>query len=269
MKKFLGFLFFLFLLAGAAAVFYYGWVQHRIPVGKFGVFSSQTNGIEKDVIENGQFAWRWQCLIPDNSRLFIFEHVPTSVEGVISQDLPMADTYKKLLSEGDFSYSVKYKATVQVNLAHMSDLVAKKSVETQEDLTNFLKNQAELLKTEIISHFENKFRSSEEVTSTDFTLNLEEGKAIFDFETNYPRITVTEFSVSVDKVPNIPLYNVAKSAYNDYLAKMEEQLSADLSVAGDVSSADFYAMERYLRWANAVKENPELLEIIKIKDLLP
>lgn len=269
MKKFLGFLFFLFLLAGAAAVFYYGWVQHRIPVGKFGVFSSQTNGIEKDVIENGQFAWRWQCLIPDNSRLFIFENVPTSVEGVISQDLPMADTYKKLLSEGDFSYSVKYSVTVCANLDYIGDLIEQKTVQNQAQLNSFLATQSERIKDAAISYLVTKFQSTDEIRMEDFSLDLDEAKSGLKFAEIYPQVEVTDFSVSLQKAPNISLYNVAQNAYNDYLAKMEEQLSADLSVAGDVSSADFYAMERYLRWANAVKENPELLEIIKIKDLLP
>lgn len=269
MKKFLGFLFFLFLLAGGAAGFYYGWVQHKIPVGKFGIFSSQTHGIEKDVIENGEFAWRWQCLIPNNSQLFIFENVPTRINGILTQDLPMADTYKTLVSDGDFSYSVKYSITVQANLDRMSDLVADKTVKTQEDLTNFLKKQGERLKEDTVSHFVNKFQSSDEITPTDFNLDLEDGNKLFQFATKYSQVTVTEFSASLDKAPNIPLYNMAKTVYNDYLAKMQEQLSADLEAAGNASSADFYSMERYLRWANAIKENPELLEIIKIKDLLP
>lgn len=257
------------LLVGAGAGFYFGWIQHKIPVGKFGVFYSQIGGIEKKVIQNGEFAWRWQCLIPNSSELFIFENKPHHIEGIFTEELPMSDTYKKLLSEGDFSYSIKYSVTVCANLDYIGDLIEQKTVQNQAQLNSFLATQSERIKDAAISYLVTKFQSTDEIRMEDFSLDLDEAKSGLKFAEIYPQVEVTDFSVSLQKAPNISLYNVAQNAYNAYLEEMSAKIAADLDVSGSLASSDFYNMERYLRWANAIKENPELLEIIKLKDFLP
>lgn len=104
-----------FLLVAAAAVFYFGWIQIRIPPEGYAVIFSRTDGWEDEVIEPGTFVWRWQRLVPTNLTLYVFEprHHRTSVR--LTGSLPSADAIEAIL-DGAVSFPYEVRLIVQTRI---------------------------------------------------------------------------------------------------------------------------------------------------------
>ena len=129
MAKFLGAL--VLILVAAAVVFYFGWVQIRIPAGTHAVLHTRTGGFEDAVVPSGVFIWRWERLIPHNMTIYPFTLAPMTVETqTVEGTLPSGETYAALM-EGNpsFSYKISLLVTVSLRPEALSRLVREDGLE--------------------------------------------------------------------------------------------------------------------------------------------
>ncbi len=106
MKRFAILLLFLLLIAGT--VFYFGWIQMRIPAEGHGVIFTRTDGWEDEVIEPGTFVWRWQALIPTNLSLYVFERASHRTRVELAGTLPSGGDFDAILDgPGAFAYDIR------------------------------------------------------------------------------------------------------------------------------------------------------------------
>ncbi len=106
---------FLFLIAGAAG-FYFGWIQFRLNAGEYGIIYTKTRGWEDTVVNNGQFTWRWEALLPTNLTLHIVKPAPQT--HIISKTgtLPSGELYGSMVREGEtFNWSYRIGVGYRIN----------------------------------------------------------------------------------------------------------------------------------------------------------
>ncbi|MCG8478600.1 MAG: hypothetical protein MI724_05860, partial [Spirochaetales bacterium] len=98
MKKLLVTLIILILLAGAG--FGVGYVPLRLRAGTTAIMFSKTSGWDRTPLVAGEFAWRWELLIPTNATLHPFSTESRTVRVRSTRSLPSADLYRQYL-EGE------------------------------------------------------------------------------------------------------------------------------------------------------------------------
>ena len=113
-RKFKNRLSFLILLAFAGFVFYMGWIQVKIPEGKYALVYTKTGGYDRYLLSPGQFIWRWENLFPENMTLHFIELKSRSAAGSLSLNLPSGDMYAEFIDRPDafesaFSWLVTYR----------------------------------------------------------------------------------------------------------------------------------------------------------------
>ena len=213
MKKFLIILVLLIIAAGV--VFYFGWVQIRIPAASYAVIFSKIGGTETRTYKSGDFIWRWKRLIPNNLTLYIFSSSPVEKQVLVEGQLPSAETYASIM-EGrpDFSFKVEFSMFLAPNPDMLPGLVLEKG----------------LLPETMTSWYEDiRFRAAdrarlflyERIQSAAFTADT--GVYLPDFEEDltaylqreFPEIIVRGVSPVSVLLPDFELYLIAKQNYVD------------------------------------------------------
>ena len=129
----------LIVLACAASVFFFGWVQFSIPAGKCGVMLSKSGGYHHQAIIPGNFTWRWERLVPTNARILVFDLTPRQVHYEADGTLPSADRYNKVLNtKDDFAWAFGIDALVSVKPERLVPVVEKDTLQTQEMLEAYI-----------------------------------------------------------------------------------------------------------------------------------
>ena len=90
----------LVLTAIAGAIFFVGYVQFRVPLGKYGVMLSKSSGYYEKLISHDEFAWRWEPLLPTNAVVLTFDLSPITIEKDVNGMLENGDRYAKVLANG-------------------------------------------------------------------------------------------------------------------------------------------------------------------------
>ncbi|MFP4377554.1 MAG: SPFH domain-containing protein [Spirochaetales bacterium] len=131
MKRFL--LLFLFVVIIGGVVFFFGWLQLQIPANGYAVIFTKTHGWDEQVVEPGEFIWRWERLIPTNLDLYVFDIEQRGITVTVDGSLPSAAAYEQLVSEnGALDYSVAVRITYQVEPAALPELAESSGVRPGE-----------------------------------------------------------------------------------------------------------------------------------------
>lgn len=264
MKSKKGFISFVFLLLCAAAVFVIGWVQLYVPVEKYGVLVSKTNGVDPDVIQQGTFVWKWQKLIPTNTVIHLFEAKNEKNTVTVSGKLPSADIYSALI-EGrpDFSYSFTFEIEASVKPETLPQLVKAQNIADDQDLSslvlkacnNAAGNAAEIILNDISSASDSFLQ-----LSSDEILLLEH----VNEKGNYGGVEIKSIKVVSSKLPDVMLYNTAKEVYAAYLSGVKNALLETTGSQVELASDDFLLIERFGKLGKVLTEYPILIDYLAV-----
>ncbi len=115
----------LILIAAVGTVFWFGWVQFSLEEGEYAIVYTKTNGYESEVLRNGEFAWRWQALLPTNLSLHIFTLETRSLTVDRSGNLPSGDYYAQMAGEDlSFSWEIEVDIVYRMDPDSLPSLVA-------------------------------------------------------------------------------------------------------------------------------------------------
>jgi hypothetical protein len=95
MKKTIVILVIVAILGGV--IFGFGYVPLRIQPGEELLMYSRTSGWDDTILRPGEFAWRWQLLIPRNVTFFSVSAQPRRLTVESTSSLPSADLYREYL----------------------------------------------------------------------------------------------------------------------------------------------------------------------------
>lgn len=211
--------FILFILA-SGAVFYFGWVQFELPENTYAVLFSKTSGYDKKVLEPGQFNWKWERILPTNSKLIKIQIENRSVELNFTGELLSSQLYSSILpQEPDFSYNMTFSISYRLNKDYLPQLLDEKILDGPDLKSLYNRIEAEYVKI------------VKERTLDYFTVNLNvDSKAYRDLEnillekikTRYYYIEIQSLVMEFINIPDLELYNKSRNIYFQILDERRE-----------------------------------------------
>ncbi|MBO5137387.1 MAG: hypothetical protein J6B81_02695 [Spirochaetaceae bacterium] len=212
MKKFIISL--IIIIIFAAVVFYFGWVQFAVPTGSCGVLISKTSGVYPKPIVAGEFTWCWERLLPTNTELRIFSLDPVYVTDTLSATLPSGGVYSSFLTEApDFSYSVTMKTSAKIKPESIVLLVEQQDIKNQDELNEIVRQEIRQFNAAAVEMILQAAQQNTTTLSLQPLSTEELVKGTSNSAANFSNIDILSAQASNIKVPDMALYNFAKSIY--------------------------------------------------------
>jgi len=253
-QKFKNRLSFLIILAFAGFVFYMGWIQIRIPEGKYALVYTKTGGYDRTLIEPGQFVWRWENLFPGNLSLHFIDLVSMPGSLDISGYLPSGELYGTFIHEPDaFRFSVKAEYRFSSSEDQFVSLIESGaySPDTMESNSNqYISEVNTLVRQYVIDHSPLSPGGMAEVEKDLISLVSD----------TYPGFILESFRITGYSYPDQDLYEAAKSLYISGISALREvEMKEEQSTtrAGTITARKMDLLRSY---GEILSEFPVLLQ---------
>ena len=220
MKKFLACVFILAIFSGV--IFYFGWTQFRVKPDTIGIVVSKTNGIDDKPVQNGEFAWHWQFLLPTNATLKTFHIKPVESVKTISGALPSGEAYAAIYgAEGLFNYSFTFDISLTVSPEAVVELMKLNKITDDSDLTAYLEGAAGTLAQHAANFILTKAQDNPDFRAE--SLRREEILRGIQIYKDFPEIDVSVFSIQNSKLPDYKMYKKIQNMQPDELSAHDIQ----------------------------------------------
>ncbi|MCL2793219.1 MAG: hypothetical protein FWD87_09020 [Spirochaetaceae bacterium] len=265
MKKFVLFLIFLILSAGTVA--YFGWVQ--IPENSYGVFFSTVTGYDKNVLETGNFHFRWQRLIPKNSKTYIIDNALRRRNITISGMLPSGSMFSQVMhGNPDFSYTVSTTVTYSISKDFIMEyFIEKRNISTFDEETgidNFFAETDRQIQSLLRNYIETRFLISVGDTQNNAPPGFSAEQFREIIRSNIHSIEVSELAILNTRFPDINLYRLASIQYRE-IADEKRRSLLELELLAATREADLTRRLGALRrYAELLNQFPILLDYFRI-----
>lgn len=261
MKKAIVILVLLILVAGTA--FYFGWVQFQLPPGTVGVIFTKTSGWDSDVVEAGQFAWRWEALLPTNLTLYVVDADPVTVGVLRTGSLPSGSLYGGFL-EGSptFEYEVRFDVTYRVAPGELPRLIEEGVIEGSE-ISVWYDRMNESIESRALDLVSEAMESASEASSGERISRFAESMER-RLSAALPEVEVVSVSPRRISVPDMDLYREAR---NLYFAAMEARRDAIQEAMAATSTTEVLEEARLgtlRRYGEVLSEYPVLLDYFRL-----
>lgn len=208
------------LLAAAGTVFYFGWVQIELPENTYAVLFSKTSGYDDEILEPGKFIWKWERVLPTNSKLTKF-HVETRSSVLdFEGTLPSGEIYGSVIPEKpDFSYKMTFHINYRLIEERLPQLLEEGMI-GNGDLESFYKAaEAEYIK--LIRKGCNDF-FTENLTIDNTSYGELENTLLERIKSSYSFIEIRSLIVQYINYPDLELYSRTRDIYNQILDRRKE-----------------------------------------------
>ena len=220
MKKFLACVFILAIFSGV--IFYFGWTQFRVKPDTIGIVVSKTNGIDDKPVQNGEFAWHWQFLLPTNATLKTFHIKPVESVKTISGALPSGEAYAAIYgAEGLFNYSFTFDISLTVSPEAVVELMKLNKITDDSDLAAYLEGAAGTLAQHAANFILTKAQDNPDFRAE--SLRREEILRGIQIYKDFPEIDVSVFSIQNSKLPDYKMYKKIQNMQPDELSAHDIQ----------------------------------------------
>ena len=220
MKKFLACVFILAIFSGV--IFYFGWTQFRVKPDTIGIVVSKTNGIDDKPVQNGEFVWHWQFLLPTNATLKTFHIKPVESVKTISGALPSGEAYAAIYgAEGLFNYSFTFDISLTVSPEAVVELMKLNKITDDSDLAAYLEGAAGTLAQHAANFILTKAQDNPDFRAE--SLRREEILRGIQIYKDFPEIDVSVFSIQTSKLPDYKMYKKIQNMQPDELSAHDIQ----------------------------------------------
>ncbi len=256
----------LLLLAIAGTVFYFGWVQILLPEDSYAVAFTKTNGWDEEVMEAGEFHWRWERVVPTNMKLHIFHLRPRSTVVSHSADLPSATIYSEFLDNGaDFRYELELRLHYTIDPTTLPQLVAEEGLR-QDSLEDFYLTLESALHELIVERIPTVVNTAARNATTDRSFLAEtQGLLQAEVESFRPDIRFLSFDITTLAVPDLDLYHDARRNYSTVQSLVTEARSEAQAIAVRREIAERSRLEILQQYGRVLAEYPELLDYFRLQ----
>jgi hypothetical protein len=254
------------VLGLGGAVFFLGWAQLTVPPGSCGVLRSKTFGVDSRPIEEGEFRWVWYKLIPTNVSIEIFQLKRLDHTVNVKGALPQGESYASLAGlKTDFSYEIGGSFSFSLKAAALPALITEGKIKDQAGLDEYQRRLAEEIERFAVRRLqawgEDPAVPAGGFPSLDF---LEK-----DILNAFPGIEDLSLSIRIPDFPDIALYNLAKTLYEDYLKQQRELLQDDVSAAAGRNLASRLRFDELEKYGELLTKYPILLEYLALENKTP
>ncbi|MFI3258227.1 MAG: hypothetical protein R3Y36_08025 [Spirochaetales bacterium] len=262
MKKFIVSLIILLIFAGA--VFVLGWLEIFVPLDNYGVLISKTSGVSPDVIQAGNFTWRWERLIPTNSQIRTFDAYPQTFSKTIQGTLPSSEIYKNMLEGNpDFSYSFSIDIVMNIIPDRLPNFVNETGAKDDAKLQEYLNNQADSIARSAIQYIlENSANDIDFVIEASLS-NTELIDGIHA-SSRYADLDIASIHINNAKLPDLTMYDYAKTTYEIYQETIRQTLRESAELQGTQAAEDYLELERFSRLGRILADYPSLIDFMAV-----
>jgi len=246
MKKFIITLFILVVLGGAG--FFIGWVQLSVPPGSYGIINSKTHGVDKQVVQSGEFRWVWYKLIPTNVQITVFrlETVKSALD--FNSSLPSGNSYAEFagLAAKEFSWNLSGEISFNVDPDKLISLVSHNNITDQEGLDAYLNDITRNMKIIILRTLTSVDTDSirlEKILSGNPDAQIEQ-----EIKSRFPEVRDFSFVITSAMFPDFILYRQVRLLYEEFLAMQREYVTAGFAKRAEThieTQLRFGELERY------------------------
>lgn len=255
-----------FLIIISGIIFFFGWIQIKLPHNTYGIAFTKSNGYLNKVYEPGKFSWSPANLIPGNFNLLRFNVIPQQLEIKEQGELPSGNIYSGYLpGEPDFSYEFNYYLTYIINLATFPKMVSDLNLSPDQ-----MQKKYNELNANIQLFISNYYKSK--AVDTNYALNLFYNSTdlsqelISSLSSNFPLLDFLEFIPSEIKIPDAILYNKAKGIYLASIKLQNEVISESKIKVAEQEILDNANFETLKKYGELLNEYPSLIELFSVID---
>jgi hypothetical protein len=255
------------LLVCAIAVFFIGWVQFSVPVGKYGILISKTGGVNSKTIIPGAFRWQWEKLIPTNTTIITYDLTPKtysiSAEGI----LPSGDLYQRMLEGNpDFSWKIGISISGRVAPRYLPYLVRLFDIKDQTSLDNWVKQRVASItenagRSIIADVMKNSSQYPDLSSNPERIAELLKTK-IAGLSNN--EIEILDITPQNIRIPDFNLYALAAQTYTDYQTQRQALFNKTAASEADTAVAEYLQIERFARWGELLTKYPILIDFLAL-----
>lgn len=252
------------LIILAAVAFGFGYVPLRLEAGERVMLFSKTSGWDETVFQPGEFAWRWELLIPRNATFYRFAPEDRRVRVTSTTALPSAELYRPYLDgepplEQEIRIDIRYRISND-GIAMLAPMgLDPESVESwYEDFDDQIRSVA--LRS-VATSVERFLETGE--ASTLLADAVTEGIA-GALAARFPEIEVTAIVPETVRVPDLALYAMGRDSYAAIQAQRTETLQSLTAETTARGAARDQRLETLARYGEILDRHPILLEYLEI-----
>jgi hypothetical protein len=250
-----------FILAGTA--FFFGWAQLPVPPGSYGVLRSKTHGVDPALIREGKFRWAWYKLIPTNVSTLVFTLNPVTRQLAAAGSLSGAETYAAAAGiRADFSYEIAATLSFSLKADVLPSLVRSGGLSSQESLEHYEENLAAE-----IEHFAMERLSAyaaEDTFLAGIPKSTAQTRLAEDIHQAFPDIENVSCTILQAKLPDLALYNMARSLYEEYLGSQRALLKTELAAQAERNINSLFRFDELERYGELLTKYPVLLQYLQL-----
>lgn len=247
-----------------ATVFFVGWIQLSIPPGTFGVIFSKTSGWESEVVEPGEFVWRWQRLIPSNLTLYRYEPLTRQTRVSLNGTLPSGTAIETLLETRDaFDYEVRLLVTSRIDPSALPRLTREEGL-VPDELDPFLVGlDAQITRIAMESVIGLVEETPERISLSAAHSSISESVQS-RIERQFPYLEILGVAPTQIDLPDLDLYVTARDLIDEVMRARADALTQaanDLAPIQAESDRELLLLERY---GQILENYPVLLDYFQV-----
>jgi hypothetical protein len=232
--------------------------------GAYGVMRSKIYGVDPEVIRDGEIRWVWYKLIPTNVdiKTYTLNQVSRSVRS--SGRLPSGDIYASIAGiDADFSWEISGDFSFSVKASSLPSLVERENLSGQEDLDALEERYAGRLEAFIIDRI--RILAADEAKTEALLLSASYPELESAVAGTFPDIEKFNCRIQTVRYPDYALYQSARGLYNDYIARQEATLGADLTRNAESRIAGRLKLDELAQYGELLTKYPVLLRYLAME----
>jgi len=260
------FLFVILLILVGGAAFYFGWIQFQLEEHSYGVVFSKTSGYEQEVVRPGEFNWRWEALIPTNLTLHEIEVLPQSIDIEKSGSLPSGSVYSQAVDvTTGFKYKLAFSLAYSLQPEQLPQLVQEEAL-TVDTLDDYYQKADQRMASIVTSYVENSIISKQDITANDFKISAVETALIEKLQNEFQYFEIHSVNLTEIEIPDIDLYQAARSYYFNMLETRQETETATLRQEREWIVSQESKLEVLKKYGELFTDYPGLIQYMALQE---
>ncbi len=254
----------LVLISISGAVFYFGWIQIKLPENTYGIAFTKSNGYLDKIYEPGKFSWDYRKLLPSNFKLLKFKLSAQQLEIDQQSELPLGDIYSEYMpGTPSFSFHFKYFLTYVIKPDSFPSMVAEFRLEPDQMKSQYKTINADI-QLFIVEYYKNKVKESNHSINFFDTGSESSDELSASLFSNFPSLDFKEFIPVNISVPDMVLYEKAKELYISSL-ELENKIITETRIKiAEQEVRDTANFETLKKYGELLNEYPSLIDFFSV-----
>lgn len=224
---------------------------------------SKTHGWETEPVESGQFFWRVWGSIPTNVTVYPIKVTPLNLNGSYSGSLPSAELYRLYVSGNPgFRLAFSFSAGAEINSSLLPQLFQQENF-SNEDYQDYALTLAESAQDELEELILDAIENSGPTLVGTLSSSAIAETVSRRFESSYPLLILNNLRVSFSTLPDLDLYNLARSNYRDTETSLRDAWTKSVEKVNELYFEQEEKLVLLRSFGEILSEEPALLDYLK------